>query len=94
MSNKCWDHNLEADERGNVTALYGICNREAGHSGWHADGPLAWEPAPCPSCGVIGAATDYRTSPGFTGAALYWLTWSCCGYQELDAESDNLAAVR
>jgi len=88
MSNKCLDFLVEDDE------ILAACNRPEGHSGMHACGYWNWEQEPCPHCGAADPVVDVGTTAGFTGAAIYFATFTCCGHQEMDASGDNLEAVR
>ena len=46
----------------------------------------------CPE-GCTGVEiTDEGSSTGFSGAAIYWTTYSC-GHQDVDDTADNLSAV-
>jgi hypothetical protein len=52
------------------------------------------EPLVCPGCGAVNPDVEEHSSPGFTGAAIYWTDFACCGHQEVDASGDNLEAAR
>ena len=48
----------------------------------------------CPDCGAQMPDVDEQSTPGFTGATIYFATYMCCGYQDVDTDNDNLEAVR
>jgi hypothetical protein len=87
---KCGDWLFDDDEQFPIA----VCNRDENHSGWHADGPWNWEQDPCPHCGAKEPKIECGAAPGFTGAAITWATYCCCGEQEVDDSADCLEAVR
>jgi hypothetical protein len=48
----------------------------------------------CPRCHARNPRIECGKTPGFTGAPIYWATFQCCGYQDIDESRDALAAVR
>lgn len=48
----------------------------------------------CPNCGACDPDVETLKTPGFTGAPIYVMNYSCCGYQDVDASADNIDAAR
>lgn len=64
-----------------------LCEHEYG---WcDADDELTECPEGCSGVEI----EDEGSSVGFTGATIYWVTYSC-GHQDVDDSSDNPSAVR
>lgn len=48
----------------------------------------------CPECNAVRPDVVEGSTPGFTGAPIYFATYSCCGHQEVDTSADNGEAAR
>lgn len=48
----------------------------------------------CPFCGTEKPTVVEENGTGFTGAPIFWSTYSCCGKTDLDDSRDTLDWVR